>query len=130
MGLCRRAIAHQEKRNVIRRAGPACKCLNGSKNGLLKLIQWRRVMAGQNVGKPGIAIHLVGVIGETTVTPSAEEHQRIVQFKFNIFRDVFGFGHQAHRKRALGVKLGHFSVTNQQRRRMARIEIFEVAARM
>ena len=70
----RRAIAQQENRNVIGRDGSADKRLDGFENGLLKLIERRRVVAGHHFERESVCGHRV-------------RHEKLLQSK-NITRGI------------------------------------------
>jgi len=113
-GLGGRAVADEQKGDVVRLTGPARKALDGIDHSLLELIEGGIMVAGDGLGEAGNAEHLilgVGGLGNTV----AEQDQGVAGLESLANGGVIGIGHQPHGKGALGKDFTGLSSAKKQR---------------
>ena len=120
------AVTRDKQGHIIRLAGAARKCLNRIQNNLLQRLERRVLLTGQSLAQPEYAVQLIIRIlrlGDAV----AEQDQRIARLQLQAGSGELGVFQQADRKGAFAIELADLAAPEQQRRRMAGLDVFQPA---
>jgi len=118
-------VAHDQKRDVVSLVGSAREVFHPFENTFLDVLEWALHLASEEFLEARSAKHLfVGIHGLGNAV--AEEHQGGRQLELQANGCVFGFRNQANRIRTFGKCLFGDAAANEERRRMARVDEFQM----